>query len=85
MQQNTAAPAPFFPLFRFKSQIMNNSQRPDHNPKQNNNNRTENKDNLDSRKNEEFDFKGNDVTNNKKEHHSESTTVENDGKKSHVS
>ena len=41
------------------------------NQKGNNNNRPENKDNLDSRKNEEFDFKGNDVTHNKKETHSE--------------
>lgn len=30
----------------------------------------ENKDNLDSRKNEEFDTKGDDVTHNTKEHHS---------------
>ncbi len=30
--------------------------------------RAENKDNLDSRKNEEFDTKGDDVTHNKKEH-----------------
>ena len=33
-------------------------------------NRAENKDNLDSRKNEEFDIKGDDVTHNKKEHKS---------------
>lgn len=33
--------------------------------------RPENKDNLDSRKNEEFDFKGDDVTHNKKETQSE--------------
>ncbi len=51
---------------------MNTSQTPQHNPKANNNNhRPENKDNLDSRKNEEYDFKGNDITNNKKDHHSE--------------
>ena len=31
------------------------------------NQRAENKDNLDSRKNEEFDFKGDDVTHNKKD------------------
>ncbi len=31
------------------------------------NNRAENKDNLDSRKNEEFDLKGDDVTHNKKD------------------
>lgn len=30
--------------------------------------RPENKDNLDSRKNEEQDFKGDDITNNKKPH-----------------
>lgn len=41
------------------------------NQKQNNGQKTENKDNLDSRKNEEYDFKGNDITHNKKEHHSE--------------
>jgi hypothetical protein len=29
----------------------------------------ENKDNLDSRKNEEYDFKGDDITHNKKEVH----------------
>ncbi len=34
------------------------------------NNRAENKDNLDSRKSEEFDIKGDDVTHNKKEHQS---------------
>ena len=51
---------------------MNPSQTPQHNPKTNNNNhRPENKDNLDSRKNEEYDFKGNDITHNKKEQHSE--------------
>jgi hypothetical protein len=33
--------------------------------------RPENKDNLDSRKNEEFDTKGDDITHNKKETHSE--------------
>lgn len=33
-----------------------------------NNHRAENKDNLDSRKNEEFDTKGDDVTHNTKEH-----------------
>lgn len=32
--------------------------------------RVENKDNLDSRQNEEQDFKGDDVTHNKKEKHS---------------
>jgi len=40
------------------------------------NHRAENKDNLDSRGSEEFDFKGDDVTHNKKEHH-------NEGKKKH--
>ena len=34
-------------------------------------NLAENKDNLDSRKNEEFDIKGDDVTHNTKEHKSE--------------
>ena len=34
-------------------------------------NRAENKDNLDSRKNEEFEVKGDDVTHNTKEHKSE--------------
>jgi len=33
--------------------------------------RPENKDNLDSRKNEEFDIKGDDITHNKKETHSD--------------
>ncbi len=33
-------------------------------------NRAENKDNLDSRKNEEFDIKGDNVTHNTKEHES---------------
>jgi hypothetical protein len=33
-----------------------------------NRNRPENKDNLDSRKNEEQNFKGDDVTHNRKEH-----------------
>ena len=33
--------------------------------------RPENKNNLDSRKNEEFDIKGDDVTHNKKETHSQ--------------
>ncbi len=33
--------------------------------------RPENKDNLDSRKNEEQDFKGDDVTHNKKDHRNE--------------
>ena len=32
--------------------------------------RAENKDNLDSRKNEEFDIKGDDITHNAKEHKS---------------
>lgn len=51
---------------------MNTPQNTQHNPKtNNNNNRPENKDNLDSRKNEEYDFKGNDITHNKKENHSE--------------
>jgi hypothetical protein len=42
-------------------------------PAQNNanRNRPENKDNLDSRKNEEQDFKGDDVTHNEKEHRTE--------------
>ncbi len=34
-------------------------------------NRAENKDNLDSRKNEEFIIKGDDITHNKKKHESE--------------
>jgi hypothetical protein len=51
---------------------MNTPQNKQPNPKTNNNNhRPENKDNLDSRKNEEYDFKGGDVTHNKKENHSE--------------
>jgi hypothetical protein len=53
---------------------MNTSQTAQHNPKANsnsNNHRPENKDNLDSRKNEEYDYKGNDITHNKKEQHSE--------------
>jgi hypothetical protein len=51
---------------------MNTPQNTQPNPKTNNNNhRPENKDNLDSRKNEEYDFKGNDITHNKKENHSE--------------
>lgn len=51
---------------------MNTSQNNPQNQNQNNNNhRPENKDNLDSRKNEEYDFKGDDVTHNKKEKHSE--------------
>jgi len=51
---------------------MNQSQTAQHNPKTNNNkSRPENKDNMDSRKNEEYDFKGNDMTHNKKENHSE--------------
>ncbi len=51
---------------------MNTSQNTQPNPKTNNNNRRpENKDNLDSRKNEEYDFKGDDVTHNKKENRSE--------------
>jgi len=37
--------------------------------------RPENKDNLDSRKNEEWDEKGDDITHNKKEVHSEGKTV----------
>ena len=51
---------------------MNRSQTAQHNPKANNNKpRPENKDNMDSRKNEEYDLKGNDMTHNKKENHSE--------------
>ena len=51
---------------------MNTPQNTQPNPKTNNNNRRpENKDNLDSRKNEEYDFKGDDVTHNKKENRSE--------------
>ena len=42
------------------------------NPRQNSNGqKPENKDNLDSRSSEEYDFKGDDITNNKKEHQSE--------------
>jgi len=37
----------------------------------NNKPRPENKDNLDSRMNEEQDFKGNDTTHNRKEHHNQ--------------
>ncbi len=37
----------------------------------------ENKDNIDSRSQEEFDFKGNDITHNKKEGRSERVKVKN--------
>jgi hypothetical protein len=40
--------------------------------------RPENKDNLDSRKNEEQDTKGDDTTHNKKEHRSEKPTQNKD-------
>jgi hypothetical protein len=40
-------------------------------PQFNNKQRPENKDNLDSRKNEEQDFKGDDTTHNKKDHHNQ--------------
>lgn len=56
---------------------MDKSQTAQHHPKANNNHRPENKDNLDSRKNEEFDFKGNDITHNKKENHGETNKVKN--------
>jgi len=47
----------------------NQSQRPDHNTQFNaNKHRPEVRDNLDSRKNEEQDYKGDDVTHNNKDH-----------------
>lgn len=47
-------------------------QTPNHNTKLNNNKRrAENKDNLDSREGEEQQFKGGDITHNKKERKSE--------------
>ena len=51
---------------------MNKPQVNQPNPRpQQKNHRAENKDNLDSRGSEEFDYKGDDITHNKKEHHSE--------------
>ena len=51
---------------------MNKPQVNQPNPRpQQKNNRAENKDNLDSRSSEEYDYKGDDITHNKKEHHSE--------------
>jgi len=48
----------------------NKGQTPNQNTQFNNNkNRPEVRDNLDSRKNEEQEFKGDDVTHNKKDHH----------------
>lgn len=46
-------------------------QVPNKNTNATGNKKPENKDNLDSRKNEEWDTKGDDVTHNKKEHQSE--------------
>lgn len=43
-----------------------------HNPVASGNRKPENKDNLDARKNEEQDDKGEGTTHNKKEHHSDS-------------
>ena len=54
-------------------------QTPYHNTKLNSNkHRPENKDDIDSRSNEEQDTKGTDVTHNKKEHQNDRKNVKND-------
>ena len=60
---------------------MNKTQTPQQHPKTNNNHPPENKDNRDSRKNEEYDFKGKDITHNKKENHGETTKIKNEKQK----
>lgn len=53
-------------------QNQNQNQTPQNNPQApDNSKRPQNKDNLDSREGEEQEFKGDDETHNKKEHHSE--------------
>ncbi len=60
-----------------KQSTQNNSQQTQ-SVGNNNQKQPQNKDDIDSRKNEEWDTKGDDVTHNEKKHQSESTTVKND-------
>lgn len=72
----------FLPSYSLKQKHMkqstqNNSQQTQ-SVGNNNQKQPQNKDDIDSRKNEEWDTKGDDVTHNEKKHQSELTTVKND-------